>query len=662
MISLLLSLLFTMPLLADPAADRNSSPDTYKLCITPIWEPFSFLNRQGRFDGILADYEKLISEKSGLRFTHVYTKDYKENNRYVLEGKCDLSLADVKDDINSKRYLITHPYATFPRAYATHTDTPWSVDFSHLLNYGNRVGVVFGAPAKNFLQRHYKDIDIVEFKDTEAGLKAFSTKSIIAFVNILPTIAYTIQINGFNDIKIGGYLPGDIPLSMFVNKNHPRLYARLDNAIMRINERERLDILDRWVYIQKGIAYDTVLRFVWIALLLFGLLALLLFVSRRNYQKLKNLLNASIEGVILFKDGLVTAANRPALRLFGYAHFDEIKGKPIEAFYDGEVVPDGEIAEVELKSRDGSVFPAHVKFSSLDAFHSSTIISVIDLTRVKKAEHALQELNKTLQQKVEAEVEKNLHQQFVMIQQNRLAQMGEMISMIAHQWRQPLNNLSLIFQTFLLKYQMGKLDDETVRKLKRESKKQIDFMSGTIDDFRDFFKPSREKSECCLDEMIAESIGIIAPAMEKEGIGITATSCGDISLFLYASELKQVIINILNNARDALSESRQSHKRITIETVCMDRAVSIRIADNAGGIPDAIIERIFDPYFSTKMEKNGTGIGLYMSKKIVEEYLDGTLGVINESEGALFTITLPLDDERAPGGEAQNQSLTPAVR
>ena len=656
MIRLFLSVLFTIPLLADPAAARKPSPDTYKLCITPIWEPFSFLNRQGRFDGILADYEKLISEKSGLRFTHVYTKDYKENKRYVLEGKCDLSLADVKDDTNSKRYLITHPYATFPRAYATHTDTPWSVDFSHLLNYGKRVGVVFGAPAKNFLLKHYKGIEVVEFKDTEAGLKALSSKSITAFVNILPTIAYTIQINGFNDIKIGGYMPGDIPLSMFVNKQHPELYARLNRAITRISERERLDILDRWVHIQKGIAYDTVLRFVWIALLLFGLLALLLFVSRRNNQKLKNLLNASIEGVILFKDGLVTAANRPALRLFGYRHFEKIKGKPIEAFYGGEVVPDGEIAEVELKSTDGSVFPAHVKFSSLDAFQSSTIVSVIDLTRVKKAEKALQELNATLRQKVDEEVEKNLHQQFVMIQQNRLAQMGEMISMIAHQWRQPLNNLSLMFQTFLLKHQMGKLDDATVRKLRAESKKQIDFMSGTIDDFRDFFKPSREKSECRLDAVIVESIGIIAPAMEKEGIGISTQSCGDVTLYLYASELKQVIINILNNARDALAESTRADKRIMIETICLEHAVTIRIADNGGGIPEAIIERVFDPYFSTKMAKNGTGIGLYMSKKIVEEYLDGTLSVINESEGALFTITL----HTVPDPD-QNHARTPAV-
>ena len=227
-----------------------------------------------------------------------------------------------------------------------------------------------------------------------------------------------------------------------------------------------------------------------------------------------------------------------------------------------------------------------------------------------------------------------------MIQQNRFAQMGEMISMIAHQWRQPLNNLSLIFQTFIFKYQMQKLDDETLKQLAQESKNQIDFMSGTIDDFRDFFKPSREKSEFLLDEVIRESVDIIKPVLKKEGISIILSLDEKIRLFLYASELKQVLINILNNAKDALNESDKEEKQIKVSTIQESDHVKIKISDNAGGVPDEIIDRIFDPYFSTKTDKNGTGIGLYMSKKIVEEYLEGTLSVVNENNGAIFKIIL----------------------
>ncbi len=227
-----------------------------------------------------------------------------------------------------------------------------------------------------------------------------------------------------------------------------------------------------------------------------------------------------------------------------------------------------------------------------------------------------------------------------MIQQNRFAQMGEMISMIAHQWRQPLNNLSLIFQTFIFKYQMQKLDDETLKQLAQESKNQIDFMSGTIDDFRDFFKPSREKSEFLLDEVIKESVDIIKPVLKKEGISIILSLDEKIRLFLYASELKQVLINILNNAKDALNESDKEEKQIKVSTIQESDHVKIKISDNAGGVPDEIIDRIFDPYFSTKTDKNGTGIGLYMSKKIVEEYLEGTLSVVNVVDGAIFMIIL----------------------
>jgi len=630
----------TLPLFGDSLANKQHEQKSYKLCITPIWEPFSFLNKQAKFDGILADYEKLISEKSGISFAHVYTIDYKQNKQFLREGKCDVALADVKNETNSKHYLITKPYATFPRAYATHIDTPWAVDFSHLLDNNKKVGVVFGAPAKRFLQKNYPNIEVIEYKNTEAGLKALSAKSIIAFVNILPTIAYTIQINGFNDLKIGGYLKGDIPLSMFINKKHPTLYNRLNNSIMNVSEQERLDILDQWVHIQKGIAYDTVFRFVLLGLFLFSVISLLLYISRRSNKRLRNLLNASIEGVILFTNGVVTGANKPAIKLFGYKNHAQIKGKKIEEIYAKKVLHNGEISEAELKKADGTSFIAHIKFSSFDEFHSSTIISVVDLTKLKQTQQALQELNTTLQQKVEEELAKNLHQQFLMIQQNRFAQMGEMISMIAHQWRQPLNNLSLIFQTFIFKYQMKKLDDETLKQLAQESKNQIDFMSGTIDDFRDFFKPSREKSEFLLDEVIRESVDIIKPVLKKEGISITLSLDDKIKLFLYASELKQVLINILNNAKDALMESDKEEKQIKVSTIQESDHIKIKISDNAGGVPDEIIDRIFDPYFSTKTDKNGTGIGLYMSKKIVEEYLEGTLSVVNENKGAIFKIIL----------------------
>ncbi len=250
-------------------------------------------------------------------------------------------------------------------------------------------------------------------------------------------------------------------------------------------------------------------------------------------------------------------------------------------------------------------------------------------------------LNLNLKEQVEIETEKNREKELFLIQQSRHAQMGEMISMIAHQWRQPLNSLSLIIQGNVFKNKIGKFNDEDMEKLSHNSQKQISQMSKTIDDFRDFFKPNKNPLEFNVSKSILHALALLKPILNQESITIKTQLEDDVLLKGFSNELEQVLINILNNAKDALAERNIDKDRtIYISLKKENTDTIITIEDNAGGIKDDIIEKIFDPYFSTKNDKNGTGLGLYMSKSIIEGHCNGILSIQNTTNGAIFKIVM----------------------
>jgi len=253
---------------------------------------------------------------------------------------------------------------------------------------------------------------------------------------------------------------------------------------------------------------------------------------------------------------------------------------------------------------------------------------------------------KSLHDIIHVEVDKNKEQQLLMLQQSRLAQMGEMISMIAHQWRQPLNNLSLVNQLLVSKYTKEKLDDKAMEYFKVNSKKQIDLMSNTIDDFRDFFNDEKEKKKFKISDSVQNILDMTKVIYKNRGVNINVNIEDEYIVEGFKNALSQAILNIINNAKDALVELNVENKQINIniyKDTKKDKIV-ISISDNAGGIPEDIIDKIFDPYFSTKKEKNGTGLGLYMSKMIINEKMNASIKVFNDTDGAIFKIYLNYEE------------------
>jgi PAS domain S-box-containing protein len=237
------------------------------------------------------------------------------------------------------------------------------------------------------------------------------------------------------------------------------------------------------------------------------------------------------------------------------------------------------------------------------------------------------------------------HKDELMLMQSRYAAMGEMIGMIAHQWRQPLALISTIAGTLNLDVMMDEYKKEIFEeRLEAICDIAID-LSATITDFRNFFREDKVKEWTTWKELVRESLAIIEPDIKAKNIAIYPIWDEDIPFMTLPRELKQVILNLLKNSEDVLCEKEIPRPQIWIRTSHEDNMICLEIEDNGGGIPEDIIYKVFDPYFSTKMDKDGTGIGLYMSKMIIEQHANGYLKVRNTSLGACFKISLPLIKE-----------------
>jgi len=271
------------------------------------------------------------------------------------------------------------------------------------------------------------------------------------------------------------------------------------------------------------------------------------------------------------------------------------------------------------------------------------IVNEIELlARVKNAlltkfhNDYIESLNKDLDLKIKKAIEENTKHLKIIQEQNKLAALGEMIGAIAHQWRQPLNVINTNIQNLEYDFLEGKLSNENyIKEFIEKNKKIIKFMSNTIDDFRNFFRIDKTKQIFSIRNSIESVYNILNAQLKNYNIDFELIE-NDFELNGYKSEFEQVILNLINNAKDALLENNIDNPKITIDIEPNTKTISI--LDNAGGIDENIIDRIFEPYFTTKEQGKGTGMGLYMSKMIIENNMGGKIWVENSDNGAKFYI------------------------
>ena len=302
------------------------------------------------------------------------------------------------------------------------------------------------------------------------------------------------------------------------------------------------------------------------------------------------------------------------------------------SYVEPQMTPNGQTiwvrtSKVPLRNKDGEVFG---------------LLGICeDVTERKRTENAIKQLNETLERRVIEEAEKNRQKDHLLIRQSRSAAMGEMIGNIAHQWRQPLNALGLILANIKDAADYKELTPEYLESLVRDGERLIQKMSSTIDDFRHFFRPQKQPELFSVTTAIEEALSLVSSSFAHNNIKLCRDMDDDVQIFGFANEFSQVLLNLLSNAKDAILLSGLPHDGLLTIRLRSDGSNAIVIVtDNGGGIPSPVIEKIFDPYFSTR--EMGTGIGLYMSKMIVENSMHGTISVRNIDHGAEFTLLCPL--------------------
>jgi PAS domain S-box-containing protein len=307
-------------------------------------------------------------------------------------------------------------------------------------------------------------------------------------------------------------------------------------------------------------------------------------------------------------------------------HFYETAMKKYKKFAQtGEGDAIGKILELSAIRKGGDEFPISLLLNGVKIngkWHGIGFMR--DLSETKKMQNELKEKDE------------------IMLSQSRQAAMGDMISMIAHQWRQPITAISMGAQNMQLDIELEDIDpirfDEKLCKIVE----QTAFLSKTIDDFRNFLKPNKKADTCRASEIVEGALGLIGKSLENNSITLSKSFQNDIEFISYYSEVIQVVLNILNNSKDIIILKKMSDGYIEIKTDADDKYVYIEIYDNAGGIPYNVLPRIFEPYFTTKDDKSGTGLGLYMSKMIVEKHLKGKILAQNINEGTFFKLSLPI--------------------
>ncbi|QKF59052.1 ATP-binding protein [Aliarcobacter lanthieri] len=347
-------------------------------------------------------------------------------------------------------------------------------------------------------------------------------------------------------------------------------------------------------------------------------------------EELRLILDTTMEAIIIFKDNKIVDCNKIALELLSKENRSDLINKNFnDIIFDQNIVKsiNKDSIETVIIREDNTKFSAVINIK--DAFINNQtfkILTIIDIEDIKRKEN-------------------------LMAEQQKLAAMGEMIANIAHQWRQPLNIISITASNLKLKNDLNALNSTNLEDSLKLILKTTEHLSNTIDTFNDFLKIDKHKSMFNVNENIKSSISLIEDFFKKFNIEIVLDLEDDIFIYNVDNEFSQAVINILNNAKDALNLNLKENdmRIIKISTKKLDEFVEISICDNAFGIDNDIVDKIFEPYFTTKHQYQGTGLGLYMTRKIINQSMGGDISVKNIKflhnnivcKGAMFRIQLP---------------------
>ncbi|WP_052502504.1 transporter substrate-binding domain-containing protein [Halarcobacter anaerophilus] len=659
-----------------------SKRKVFRVCTRKDIRPIEF-KENGLYKGIVIDILNQISDFTDMRFDFVETNSWDEAKLFLKRGRCDFisTVANGNEVIDFAN--TTKIFLNYKLAIITQKNKPVVSSLKDILN--KKIAIEENSDFIPLLKAINPGIKILKTKSHRKSLEAVSLGEAYFALEALPIASYYISKYSMKNLYISRYTGMSYSINMAINKNNEKLLHILNKSLSMIPKSQYREILNKWT----TVSFETIFDFTYFWEIAIILILLSSIFAYRHYllnklnkeltfaneeiekktielakQKLlfETLYNKAADGVILISEGKFYSCNEAMLKILKYKK-EELLNKTITDISPRNQ-PSGELSAQEAKdylkrtlkkgvtnfewiltNKDMENIWVEIVFTAIEIENRKVIHAVIrDITKRKLLEQELEDLNINLEKRIKKEIKKNEINTQQLIQQSRLAQMGEMISMIAHQWRQPLSAISATTNNLILKMIIDeKVDKEYFDKELKLITDYSQYLSSTIDDFRNFFKSDKEKIVFELKDIIEKSLSMIKTSLDARSIIVIKNIDSKCKLFTYPGELQQVILNILKNAEDALTERRVSNRKISISTQQENGDfIIINISDNGGGIKESILDKIFDPYFSTKNKRDGTGLGLYMSKIIINEHCEGNLKVKNGEEGAVFSIELPI--------------------
>jgi len=645
-----------------------------RYCTQPDAMPYSAI-KNSKFTGIGAGIIELVHQNSGIEFKLKETKNWDESILDAINRECDILVLASDSPSRRKYFKFTEPYYNEPLVIVTKKSENYILDMHSVLD--ETFSVVKGNSFIENLKLKYPNLHLIEVENIEEAFALLESGKVYGHINIMMSSAYAMQKYSKLNLKIAGQFDQSAEVSFAVRNDDKILFGIMNKLAKSITREDIQLILNKWISINytKGLNYW---NFKEIAIVI-GLFVLFMF-YREYFLNKKNRelqeLQAELVGV------------NEQLRTKAYAVTKDLeKAQSIAKI--GSWVFDLEsqtrtwskesykIFDIDPNSKEDlyRLFRARIHPDDLDMVENEYAKSLQERTLYyvrhkllmndgsikyinQKAETTFNDNGKPIisygtiedvTQKVSQALEIKKKDTY-MLHQSRLAQMGEMLSMIAHQWKQPLASIAAIQVGIKTTVDLEKYDlavekereefmtylDERLDKLELYVKN----LAQTIEDFSNYYKPNKAAEFLSIDSVVMKAYDLLSESLKSSNIEVSFELNAEYFRDIYQNELMQVIVNILNNAKEQLLEKRVEKSAIYIKTYVQKDEIVIEIEDNGGGISEDIIEHVFDPYFSTKEEKNGTGLGLYMSRMIISEYHNGNISVENSDQGAIFSIRI----------------------
>uniref|UniRef100_UPI0040471524 transporter substrate-binding domain-containing protein n=1 Tax=Aliarcobacter sp. TaxID=2321116 RepID=UPI0040471524 len=598
------------------------------IAFTDNWAPINFVENNKAY-GLGYDFWQYIADKANLK-TKIVAKNSFANALDSIKNKTsDIIVATSKTPDRESYALFSDIYYKAPIGIATLQDKNYIPDPASLL--GKKIGVGKNYTAYKILQKEYPTMEFVFVNNIEEGLSLLSNNKIYALIDNLPVLSHNIQKYAYSNVKISGSTGIDFNLQMMIRDDYEVLQSIINKVLETMSPNDKSLIYNKWLKLEYSQGFDYSILWKYILPLIL-IIAIILYKNRQliTYQKkLKNtkkelentlktfrsLVNLTIEGIIIVSNEKIIYHNDEVLKIFNIDE-KELKNK---SFYNLFKTDKTVIFEDIIKNSTSQTYEIfglknfEIKFPILIKSkkvifenQNSTILSIIDMSEIKNRENLL-------------------------IQQSKMASLGEMIGNIAHQWRQPLSLISTAASGMKIQKEFNILDNNTFNNTLDSITETTKFLSQTIDDFQNYLKENKEKKEFDINTSINKILNIIKGSITNYSINIILDLEEEISINSYENELNQALLNILNNAKDALVEIDKDKRYIHIKSYKNDKEIIIEIIDNAGGIIEENINKVFEPYFTTKHKSQGTGLGLYMTHKIITSSMNGDIKITNIS-------------------------------